>query len=168
MNLFDSIMGLFTGGSGTVSTLVDAVKSYFPPSMSDKEKAELSMAISKVESDRAIEAAKVANETDKEFNARIRDMEGTAADLKAIPILGPILIFLRGAQRPVWGFGCLWFDWKLFDGSLKLQDGTPQGTILIVINVLVLGFLFSERAIKNVMPLIVQIFGAKSGREPNT
>jgi len=162
MNLFDKIMAFFTGGTGTVGTIVDAVKSYFPPSMSDKEKAELSLIISKAESDKAIEAAKMANEADKEFNALIRDMEGTAADLKTIPILGPILIFLRGAQRPVWGFACLVFDFMIFSGSATIQDGTPQGTILVVINVLVLGFLFSERAIKNVMPLIIQLFGAKA------
>ena len=34
-----------------------------------------------------------------------------------------------------------------------------QQTAMIVINILVLGFLFGERTIKNLEPLIIKVFG---------
>lgn len=163
MDVFTKIMDLF--GGGIVGSITDAIKSYFPPSMSEQEKATLTMAVEKAQMENALQLAAKANEADKEFNALIKDMEGTAGDLKTIPLIGPILIFLRGAQRPVWGFATLYFDFQVFTGAIPATSGTVQATIITIINVLVLGFLFSERAIKNVMPLITQLFGGKAGTE---
>ncbi|WP_230413519.1 hypothetical protein [Zooshikella ganghwensis] len=64
------------------------------------------------------------------------------------------MLFLRGAQRPVWGFATLYLDLCWF---ATWQLTVQQETALTLINVLVLGFLFGERAIKNVMPLIMQV-----------
>lgn len=147
-----------SGGIG--SKIVDTVKDYFPPSMSDKEKSELSIRISEAANKQANEAAKLANEASAEFNQRIESMEGTASDLKAIPFVGPVVIFLRGCQRPIWGYGTLYIDFMVFSG--KWQTLTEmQESALWVINLLVLGFLFGERAVKNIMPLVSQYFGKK-------
>ena len=165
-NFFSKAADFFSGGLG--SAIVDGVKSYFPPSMTDKEKAELSEKIVREANLQANEAARIVNEERAEFNQRIKDMEGTANDLKSISFFGPIVIFLRGCQRPVWGYATLYMDFMVFSGNWsKLSE--MQESALWVINLLVLGFLFGERAIKNVMPLVAQYFkgGNKNGMVRN-
>ena len=159
MNIFTTITDFLAGG--TVKTIVDTVKDYFPPSMTDKEKAELTMAISNAEHIKEKELLTLANEADKEFNTRVKEMEGTANDLKAIPIFGSIIIFLRGTQRPIWGFFTLYADYMTFAKQWNISDDPQMQTMLTIVNVLVLGFLFGERAVKNVMPLIIEMFANK-------
>ena len=154
-NLLAKAADFFSGGLG--SAIVDGVKSYFPPSMSDQEKAELSERINREANIQANEAARIVNEERAEFNQRIQDMEGTASDLKSIPFFGPIVIFLRGCQRPVWGYATLYMDFMVFSGRWKALS-EMQESALWVINLLVLGFLFGERAVKNIMPLVAQYF----------
>ena len=144
---------------GTMKTIADTVKDYFPPSMSDKEKSELSLKISEAQRNYDLAIMDKANEADAEFSSRIKEMEGTASDLKTIPFVGTFVIFLRGLQRPVWGFATLYLDFQSFSNTWTLTE--KQDVALIVINLLVLGFLFGERALKNVMPLINTYFGKK-------
>ncbi|MBA7688214.1 hypothetical protein ES703_96693 [subsurface metagenome] len=162
MGLFAKIAG-FIGGS-TVKTIADTVKAYFPPSMSEKEKADLSLKISQVEHAREVQLLTLANEADEVFNRRIRDMEGTAADLKTVPIIGHVIIFARGCQRPAFGIFTLIMDYQVMSGAWELELQSPKGIAFVVINILVLTFLFGERAIKNVMPLILNFFFAKKGK----
>ena len=157
-NLLSKAADFFSGGLGTA--IVDTVKDYFPPSMSEKEKSELSMRINEAANKQANEAARIVNEERAEFNNRIKEMEGTASDLKSIPVIGPIVIFLRGCQRPLWGYATLYIDFMVFSGSWKTLSET-QESALWVINLLVLGFLFGERAVKNIMPLVSQYFKGK-------
>lgn len=157
-NFLSKAADFFSGGLGTA--IVDTVKSYYPPSMSEPEKAELSMRINQASNEQANEAARIVNEERAEFNQRIKDMEGTTSDLKSIAFFGPLVIFLRGCQRPFWGYATLYMDFMVFSGSWsKLSE--MQESALWIINLLVLGFLFGERAVKNVMPLVAQYF--KSG-----
>lgn len=159
MNIFTTITDFLAGG--TVKTVLDTVKDYFPPSMSDKEKAEMSLIISNAEHQKEKEILVLVNEADKEFNQRLRDLEGTASDLKSIPFFGTIVIFLRGVQRPIWGFFTLYADFMALSKTWNITDDPQLKAMLIVVNVLVLGFLFGERAIKNLMPFIAQMFGGK-------
>jgi hypothetical protein len=159
MSLFQKVTDFLAGG--TVKTIVETVKDYFPPSMSEKEKAELSLVISNAEHQKEKELLQMANEADREFNDRIKAMEGTAADLKSIPIFGTIIIFLRGTQRPLWGFFTLYADYMMLSKSWGTTEDPQLKAMLIVVNVLVLSFLFGERAVKNVMPFIMEFFGAK-------
>jgi len=160
MSFLSKAADFLSGGLG--SAIVDTVKDYFPPSMSDKEKSDLSIRINKAANKQANEAAKIANEAEAEFNQRIKDLEGTAKDLKSIPIIGPIVIFLRGCQRPVWGYSTLYMDFMVFSDKWKSLTET-QESALWIINLLVLGFLFGERAIKNLMPLIERLIKIKLG-----
>lgn len=146
-----------TAALNVVGKVADVVKDYFPPSMSDKEQAELSLAITKAENKKDEAILKAANEANAQFNDRIKEMEGTASDLKALPVVGRIVIFLRGMQRPVWGFFTLYTDYQVFAGNWDPSD--KQDNMLLAINLLVLGFLFGERAVKNVLPLIMAYFG---------
>ncbi|MFC1567333.1 hypothetical protein ACFL3R_00665 [Thermodesulfobacteriota bacterium] len=155
MGLGTKIADFLTGS--TVKSIAETVMAYFPPSMSDKEKSELALKISQSENAKALKLIDLANQADAEFNARIKEMEGTAGDLKSVPVIGAVVIFLRGLQRPMWGFATLYLDYMSFSSSWKLTE--KQDGILLAINFLVLGFLFGERAVKNVMPLISAYFG---------
>ena len=159
MSFLGGLADKITGGLG--GRVMDAVGRHFPPDLSPEQLADIAkdMKIFEAQEKRAGEMAEVAAE--ERFNQRIKDMEGTASDLKSIAFLGPIILFLRGLQRPVWGFATLIMDFKWFFGAAGNTFTEQQQTALIVINTLVLGFLFGERAIKNLTPLIVQVFGKK-------
>lgn len=161
MGLTDKVLDFF--GGGAVSTIASTVKSYFPPSMSDAEQAELQLRIEKAEAEKQRELLKLANEADREFNDRMKAMEGTASDLLALPVIGRLIIFARGAQRPTWGFATLYLDYKVFSGAWAITADPQLKTAFIVINLLVLGFLFGERAIKNLMPFITAYLGKAKG-----
>jgi len=148
----------FLGGG---SSIVDTVTKYFPPSMTEKEKAELSIKIKDAEAARDLQTQQLVNEATAQFNDRTKEMEGTASDLKEIRFFGPLMLFFRGSQRIVWGFGTFWIDcqWFFSGGTFTVK----QENALIIINILVLGFLFGERAVKNVMPLIIKLMESKGG-----
>lgn len=146
-------------GGGAIKTLATTVKEYFPPSMSDKEQAELSMRIAEAENAKNLKTMVLVNEAQAEFNKQIVELEGSAADLKTIPIIGHILILLRGAQRPIWGLFTLYADYQAWSSTWTLTE--KQEAMLLAVNILVLGFLFGERCVRNVMPFIIQFFGKK-------
>lgn len=97
----------------------------------------------------------------RDMTERIAQLEGTAADLKAVPILGNVMLMARGAQRPLVGYGTMYLDYMVFSGAWKLADGV-QNNAFFLINLLVLAFLFGERAIKNLAPLITDMLAAKA------
>lgn len=152
-------MGFFSKISGLLSetplgTLADrAIDRFLPEKLSEAEREELKREIAKDMREHELKLLAIGQQTEAEFNDRVKAMEGTAADLKTIPVLGSLVIFLRGTQRPMWGFATLFFDWQWFTASWENMTDR-QEVALLVINILVLGFLFGERAMKNVMPLI--------------
>ena len=147
---------------GLAGQIVDLAKAYFPPDMPPEKRAEFAARAASVEAARERAAGALLNEAQRDFDKRIADLEGTAKDLKSIPILGPVMLFLRGSQRPVWGFACMYLDFEVFSGAWKLSDPQISGAFY-TINFLVLGFLFGERAIANVAPAIRDIIAAKRG-----
>lgn len=158
MSLFSKVGDFLTGG--VVDTIADTVEKYFPPDMSEKQKADLKLAIKQLEHNQKIELLKLATEADAEFNDRIKAMEGTAKDLSQFGWLGRIVLFLRGCQRPVWGGLTMWMDVMWFSGKWAGMT-QQQESALWLINALVLGFLFGERAIKNVAPFIKMMMESK-------
>lgn len=117
--------------------------------------------MTKVKVDLESKLADATQQIQDDYEQRIRDLEGTAADLKTIPILGPIVIFLRGTQRPVWGYGVMWMDYNVYSGIWHLPAGSREEACFYIINLLVLGFLFGERAIQNLMPLFERLLEAR-------
>lgn len=146
----------FVGGS-LFKELKEGVMAYFPPDMTPAQKIEAEMKLQQFLHKKELEANQILNESAQQLDKRISEQEGTASDLKAIPILGTLILFLRGVQRPLWGFATLYMDFKWFFEVHNFDE--QQQTALIVINVLVLGFLFGERTIKNLEPLIIKVFG---------
>jgi len=132
------ILGVLSGS--LLKTGFEIAKTYFPPDMSPEKEAEAKLAFGQAEHNQALEVMQVVNAGTAEFNERIKDMEGTAKDLIGVPLLGTVVLFLRGCQRPVWGFFTIYLDYKIFVGDWKPTD--LQDKMAIVINVLVLGFLF--------------------------
>jgi hypothetical protein len=158
MSIFQKLLNGVTGGF--VSTAVDTFKDYFPPDMSAEQIADLELRTQKLKSDIQQQTDDAANVAEELLTNRIAQLEGTASDLKSVPIVGPLVLFLRGLQRPLWGYATLFMDYMWFSEWTTLTS--KQESALMAINILVLGFLFGERAIKNVMPLITKLFEAKA------
>lgn len=158
MGIFDKILSVM--GGGLVESVANVIDKFH---VSEEEKTALKIAIEDSRRQDLLAAAKIAHDADVEFNKRITEMEGTASDLKAIPGIGHLLIFLRGAQRPIWGLGTIYLDYMSFSGQWTLTE--KQDSALITINLLVLGFLFGERAVRNVTPLIAGYFGRTAAPE---
>lgn len=135
--------------------------------MEDKAKAEMAtIEITKVVGDRAHELEMAQLQADaasqQEFSDRTKEMEGTASDLKSLPFVGSVVLFLRGAFRPLFAYFTAYLDWLYFNQPMPWTD--KQQALVYAVNMLVLGFFFGERALKNVLPLVAKIFEAKAGQ----
>lgn len=154
MNLLDKVANLF--GGGLVDSVLKTVEKYLPPDLSPNEKAAMELELQKLAFEKQKQADEIMADAEKRVTERISLLEGTATDLRAIPWLGPIMLFLRGAQRPVWGFAVLYSDLMWFSGKWGTLT-QQQESALWVINLLVLGFIFGERAVANIAPIIGDI-----------
>ena len=160
MEILTKILSAFNGD--VFSKIIDTAKAYFPPSMTEVEKSQAELALVKIKAEAEVKLTEATQAIQASFDQRIRDMEGTAVDLKALPILGQLIIFLRGMQRPVWGFAVLAMDYFVFAGQWHIVPDSRQDTCFLIINFLVLGFLFGERAMQNLAPLIERLLVARN------
>lgn len=158
MSLLGKVASFFTGEP--VREVANLVKEYWPPDISPKEKAELEMRLTQLAAERDVAGHRARLESEQALTSRIAQLEGTAQDLRAIPFIGPSVIFLRGLQRLIWGYTTLWCDFMWFSGAWELEQ--RQESALWIINFLVLGFLFGERALQNLMPLITEMLKQKN------
>lgn len=163
MSIFSEIVSAATGGLGP--SIVSAIQKYFPPDMSPAEKAAIALEADKIQLQRENAAITAQIDAEKALTDRIASLEGTASDLKAVPYIGPLLILARGAQRPVWGFATLYLDYGVFSGLWKLTDPVVANAFWVV-NFLVLGFLFGERALMNILPALSTLTAARNAK-PN-
>ncbi len=136
--------------------LKDLVVTYLPPSMSEQQKLEYQLKVQQHLAEFQLKTNQELNAASIALDKRIAEQEGTATDLKAMPILGKIMLFLRGAQRPIWGYATLYIDFLWFFEVEQLSQ--QQEKALLIINVLVLGFLFGERTLLNLEPLLTKLF----------
>lgn len=159
MGVLDKLGGLLGGGLG--SKIADIVGS----KIENKAEAEnLRLQIEQAIGQRAHELQLAELEADREtermFNERTIAMEGTASDLKSVPVLGAIVLFLRGAYRPLFAYFVAYLDFVYFVTGMAWTE--TQESLLFAINMLVIGFFFGERAAKNVLPLLAQAFASKA------
>ena len=97
--------GLISGGlGGLAGDAVEILKGQFPGKMSEQEQKQFELAMQDAAHKRELETLKAWNEQEAEFNNRIAEMEGTAGDLLQAGWIGRVVLFLRGLQRPLWGF----------------------------------------------------------------
>ncbi len=142
-------------GGSLVKDIIGVAKEYFPPDMNPEKKAELELKLGELALNKQRQLDQAILESEKAITDRIASLEGTAQDLRAVPIVGPLMLFLRGMQRQVWSYGAIYCDFMWFSGKWDLTD--QQESAMWIINFLVLGFLFGERAIQNVMPLFIEM-----------
>ena len=150
----------FLGGN-LFKEIKDTVVQYLPPEVSPIEKAKFELRIKEMLHEKELKAGELLQQATAQLDKRIAEQEGTAGDLKSIPILGPIMLFLRGCQRPAWSMFTMYLDFVWFTGGGQWDD--QQNTAMIVVNLLVLGFLFGERTVKNLEPLIIKVFANGKG-----
>lgn len=155
--MFDKILGLFT--SKVIPQVGDLLYKFIP---TKEKRDEAQRELVSLMHNNEMELQRFSLEAEHEFNQRTKDMEGTAQDLKQAGWMGSIILFLRGAQRPIWGYAVIYMDYMVFSGNWVMPEENPQlQSAFWIINFLVLGFLFGERAVKNVGPLVVQMFQKK-------
>ncbi len=152
----------FSGGGG--KEIVGFIRDRFPGKMSEAELAEIEADQDRRDKDHESDVMEWARTQDQQFFQFTKDMEGTAADLRSIPWLGPIIIFMRGAFRPIFAYFTLYLDAIWFTTAVSTGWNEQQNTAMIVINVVVLVFFFGERTVKNLLPLISQVFGKGAAR----
>lgn len=157
MSLLKGISDFVSGG--LFKEVKEVIKDYFPPDMSPQQQAELQIKLGELEQLKTQQASQLIMDAENNLTQRIATLEGSAQDLRAIPFVGPLVIFLRGLQRPVWGYMTLYIDVMWFSGKWKMED--QQESAMWIINLLVLGFLFGERAIQNLAPLISELMQKK-------
>ena len=158
MGILDGILSATTGG--LAKDILGTFEKYFPPDMSPEQKANIALAAENLQLQRQAQADKAQQDAEKAINERIAMYEGSASDLKAIPFLGAFMLLLRGSQRIAWGFATLYLDYGVFSGMWTLSDPVIANAFWIV-NFLVLGFLFGERAVTNILPFITELIKAK-------
>jgi hypothetical protein len=155
--------GIITGGLGDLpGKIMDTVAGQFPDKMSEAEKKAMEVEIMKVTNKTQIDMMSAWNEQEKQFQDFTKEMEGSAQDLKSIPVIGHIIIFLRAAFRPVLSFAIGYADMMIFSGSWNLTESAGANaeqawSLLWVTNAIILSFYFGERAMKNLGPLIEKI-----------
>ncbi len=155
--MFDKILGLFT--SKVIPQVGDLLYKFIP---TKEKRDEAQRELTSLMHNNEMQLQKFSLEAEQTFNQRIKDMEGTAQDLKQSGWMGRIVLFLRGAQRPIWGYAVIYMDFMVFSARWTIPEENPQlQSAFWIINFLVLGFLFGERAVKNVGPLVAQMFQKK-------
>lgn len=152
MNLLANLGDLL--GSSLFKEVKETVMAYFPPEIGPEKRLELQMRMDEAEARKREQIAAAMADAERAITERVTLVEGSAQDLRAIPVVGPIVLFLRGLQRPLWGYGTMYADAMWFMGRWPMNE--QQESALWVINLLVLPFLFGERAVQNVIPIIAE------------
>lgn len=149
MNILKSLVGFATGGTG--AAVWDVVEQFLPDS---EAKLKARIALEDAQRQRDKDNLDSAIALAENLNQRIAAYEGTASDLRGVPYIGPLLLLARGAQRPIWGYAVIWLDYKVYSGAWVISDQPELQAAFYVINFLVLGFLFGERALVNLLPVL--------------
>ena len=157
MSIFDKLTEI-VGGS-LFREVKETVMAYWPPEASPEQRAQMEIKLAEISAAKTLAANMAIAEAERGLTDRIATLEGTASDLRAIPVVGALVLFLRGLQRPVWGYATLYGDAMWFMGKWTLSE--QQESAMWVINALVLGFLFGERAVQNLTPFITEMMQAR-------
>lgn len=157
MSWLDNVAGIL--GSSLFKEVKDVITQYWPPEISPQQRLEFQIKLDEAEANKRQQIQQALAESERMITERVTLLEGSAQDLRAIPLIGPVVLFLRGLQRPLWGYGTMYADAMWFMGRWQMTE--QQESALWVINFLVLGFLFGERAVQNVAPLIADMMNKR-------
>jgi len=152
--------------SGGVPGLVTGIVDKYVTGMDPQKRASMEAEILAASRKHEVDLIAKATEAQVAFNQRIADMEGTAKDLKGFPVIGPLLIGVRGMLRPAVIIFTILLDYQVFSGAwASAPDGEALYTsrVFWLINLLVFGFIFGERGLQNVLPWLERYRAAKNG-----
>lgn len=156
---FKTVAGLVTGGlSDRVLEIVEGVTGGSVP---PEKRAELKMALDAEITKRQQIANDAANDAERNITERAKELEGTATDLLQAGMLGRAVIFIRGAIRPTVTIGLGYVDVMVFSNRWQLVPDSGVESAFWIVNVVVFGFWFGERALQNAAPMVAQIMGKK-------
>lgn len=152
-------LGVVTGG--LTERIIDIVDEAAGDDLSPEQKLKIRLGAQGEITARERIAAETADQQEKNVTERVAKLEGTAKDLMSVPILGPLVLFIRGTIRPGITILVGVIDYRVFTGDVVLVQQAGDVTVnllplLVTINLVVLGFWFGERAFKNVAPLAAQ------------
>lgn len=128
---------------------------FFPPSMSEKDKEALKQNMTMF-------VAKESRAESSEFRNFILAYEGSAADYKTIPFIGPLMMLIRGLVRPICTYGTFYFDFLYFTSTTRIWT-IEQSKLLAIMNIIVLVFWFGEKILVNtgLSEVIMNVFVSK-------
>ena len=110
MSVLSKLTDFISGG--LFKEIKETAMAYLPPKMSEEEIRQFEADLDAAAFDKEIRLQELLADAANQLDKRIAEQEGTAEDLRTIPILGPLMLFLRGCQRPIWGFATLVMDFK--------------------------------------------------------
>ena len=140
-----------------VFNLIDkGVDRFFPPKMSEEEKE-------KLKADMKMFAATESRQENTEFRNFVLQYEGSAKDYANIPLIGPLMMLIRGVVRPAFTYGTFYFDWLYFT-NVAVDWSPERAKLLAIINVIVLCFWFGEKILVNtgLMDVLLKVFVGKN------
>jgi len=79
--------------------MLDTVKAYLPPGMTPQQEAELKLELERLAFEKQKQADAMLADAERHVTERISLLEGTATDLRSVPFIGPIMLFMRGVLR---------------------------------------------------------------------
>lgn len=105
--------------------------------------------------------AEAAREAERNTTERAKSLEGTATDLLQAGLLGRAVIFVRGAIRPAVTIGLGYVDVMVFSNRWQLPPDSATDSAFWIVNAVVFGFWFGERALQNAAPVLAQVMGKR-------
>ena len=141
--------------------ITDIIFNKLPESVDEAERERIRSAIREAEHNREMGILDIFEERDLHFTKRVQGLEGTSGDLQQAGWPCRIVLFFRGVQRPFWGFVVLFMNYNVYVNGSAVPEGLER--LFTAVTLIIVMFLFGERAIKNVFPLFDRYFGRKSG-----
>ena len=155
-------------GESIASVVTDTIKEYYPPDLTEAQKQQLELGAKHAAVAVAQAAQEMITESEKAITERIVVLEGSAKDLRTIPVLGSIVIFLRAAYRPVFAYAISFtaIAWWWGTTSIQIPPDSVKEQLLYWCLIIVLIFHFGERAVRAALPMMTQWLSAfKSNKE---
>ncbi|OEU64598.1 MAG: hypothetical protein BBJ57_10695, partial [Desulfobacterales bacterium PC51MH44] len=112
-----------------------------PSTVTDAQKKEVSSKVEQIIEKKLCDLRVAKVDIESEVNQKIEKLAHTTKDLEKVPFFGKLGLFLRGMQRPIWGFALLYIDLKVLSGDWTLPAGSQTESAFWLLNLLILGFL---------------------------
>lgn len=129
-----------------ITSVIDLIKTgvdkFLPDKMSEAERE-------KLKNDMAVFTLTQAKDENSSFRQFVVEYEGAAKDYVNVPVIGPLILLLRGVIRPAFTILVGYLDFLYITPSSGGTWPPDSAQLLFWMNIIVLTFWFGERAINN-------------------